>query len=248
MSRIRTAELPNPSRLGAFRNPGTAALYGALLLSMGLAIFMAFVFAPAERVQADIYRLLFVHVPSAWLAFFAFGNVALGSVMYLVRGKSRWDRLALASAEIGVLFTTLTIITGSIWGRSVWGVWWQWDPRLTTTLIMWFIYTSYLALRSYIDDPAVRQRMAAVLGVVGVVSVPIVWFSVEWWRSLHPTPAITNPGGGMPTEMLTTLLVSVAAFTVFYVVLLRQRIQLELAVTEMGRLHEQLHERSEETA
>ena len=248
MRQVRTTELPSQRWLGALRHPGTAALYAALLLSMGLAIFMAFIFAPAERVQAEVYRLLFVHVPSAWLAFFAFGNVALGSIMYLIRGRSRWDRLAHASAEIGVLFTTLTLVTGSIWGRSVWGVWWQWDPRLTTTLIMWFIYVSYLALRSYIDEPDVRERMASVLGVVGVVSVPIVWFSVEWWRSLHPTPSITNPGGGMPREMLTTLLVSVAAFTVFYAVLVRQRIQLELAVAELGSLRERLHERSEETA
>ena len=248
MSRVRTTEVRNPPWLGALRSPGTAALYLALLLSMGLAIFMAFVFAPAERVQAEVYRLLFVHVPSAWLAFFAFGVVAFGSVMYLIRGRSRWDRLAHASAEIGVLFTTLTLVTGSVWGRSVWGVWWQWDPRLTTTLIMWFIYVSYLALRSYIDDPPARQRMASVLGIVGLVSVPIVWFSVEWWRSLHPTPSVTNPGGGMPREMLTTLFVSVAAFTVFYVVLLRQRMQLELAVVELGSLREQLHERNEETA
>lgn len=241
-------ELPEPRRLGALREPATVALYAALLLSMGLAIFMAFVFAPAERVQAEVYRILFVHVPSAWLAFFAFGVVAFGSVMYLIRGKSRWDRLAYASSEIGVLFTTLTLITGSVWGRSVWGVWWQWDPRLTTTLIMWFIYVSYLALRSYIDDPNIRQRMASVLGIVGVVSVPIVWFSVEWWRSLHPTPSITSPGGGMPSEMLITLLVSVAAFTVFYVVLVRQRMQLELAVAELGDLRERLHDRNEESA
>ena len=248
MSQVRTTELPRPRRLGALREPANAALYAALLVSMGLALFMAFVFAPAERVQAEVYRILFVHVPSAWLAFAAFGVVAIGSVMFLIRGTSRWDRLAHASAEIGVLFTTLCLVTGSVWGRSVWGVWWQWDPRLTTTLIMWFIYVSYLALRSYIDDPNARQRMSSVLGIVGVVSVPIVWFSVEWWRSLHPTPSVTNPGGGMPPEMLSALLVSVAAFTVFYVVLLRQRMQLELAVAELGSLRERLHERNEESA
>lgn len=248
MRQAGTTELPRPRRLRVLREPANAALYAALLLSMGLALFMAFVFAPAERVQAEVYRILFVHVPSAWLAFAAFGVVAVGSVMFLIRGKSRWDRLAHASAEIGVLFTTLCLVTGSVWGRSVWGVWWQWDPRLTTTLIMWFIYVSYLALRSYIDDPNARQRMASVLGIVGVVSVPIVWFSVEWWRSLHPTPSITNPGGGMPPEMLSALLVAVGAFTVFYVVLLRQRMQLELAVAELGSLRERLHERNEESA
>ena len=107
---------------------------------MGVALFATFLIAPAERVQGDVYRLLFVHVPSAWLAFLAFGIVAIGSVIYLIRRSPRWDRLAVASAEAGVLFTTLALATGSIWGRHVWGVWWQWDPRLTTTLVLSLIH------------------------------------------------------------------------------------------------------------
>ena len=158
---------------------------------MSVAMFMGLVFAPSERVQGEVYRLLFVHVPSAWLAFLAFGVVAIASALYLIRGSSRWDHLAAASAEVGVMFTTLTLATGSIWGRSVWGVWWQWDPRLTTTLVMWFIYAGYLSLRAYIDEPEIRYRSAAVLGVLGVVSIPLVWFSVEWWRGLHPTPSLS---------------------------------------------------------
>ena len=212
---------------------------------MSVAMFMALVFAPSERVQAEVYRLLFVHVPSAWLAFLAFGVVAIASVLYLIRGSSRWDHLAAASAEVGVMFTTLTLATGSIWGRSVWGVWWQWDPRLTTTLVMWFIYAGYLSLRAYIDEPEIRYRSAAVLGVLGVVSIPLVWFSVEWWRGLHPTPSITRPGGGMPQEMLITLLVSVGAFTMLYIALLQQRIRIQRVSEELTHIHEQLRDQSE---
>ena len=212
---------------------------------MSVAMFMALVFAPSERVQAEVYRLLFVHVPSAWLAFLAFGVVAIASALYLIRGSSRWDHLAAASAEVGVMFTTLTLATGSIWGRSVWGVWWQWDPRLTTTLVMWFIYAGYLSLRAYIDEPEIRYRSAAVLGVLGVASIPLVWFSVEWWRGLHPTPSITRPGGGMPQEMLITLLVSVGAFTMLYIALLQQRIRIQRVSEELTHIHEQLRDQSE---
>lgn len=219
--------------------------YSILLISMSVAMFMALVFAPSERVQAEVYRLLFVHVPSAWLAFLAFGVVAIASALYLIRGSSRWDHLAAASAEVGVMFTTLTLATGSIWGRSVWGVWWQWDPRLTTTLVMWFIYAGYLSLRAYIDEPEIRYRSAAVLGVLGVVSIPLVWFSVEWWRGLHPTPSITRPGGGMPQEMLITLLVSVGAFTMLYIALLQQRIRIQRVSEELTHIHEQLRDQSE---
>ena len=219
--------------------------YSILLISMSVAMFMALVFAPSERVQAEVYRLLFVHVPSAWLAFLAFGVVAIASALYLIRGSSRWDHLAAASAEVGVMFTTLTLATGSIWGRSVWGVWWQWDPRLTTTLVMWFIYAGYLSLRAYIDEPEIRYRSAAVLGVLGVVSIPLVWFSVEWWRGLHPTPSITRPGGGMPQEMLITLLVSVGAFTVLYIALLQQRIRIQRVSEELTHIHEQIRDQSE---
>ena len=212
---------------------------------MSGAMFMGLIFAPSERVQGEVYRLLFVHVPSAWLAFLAFGVVAIASALYLIRGSSRWDHLAAASAEVGVMFTTLTLATGSIWGRSVWGVWWQWDPRLTTTLVMWFIYAGYLSLRAYIDEPEIRYRSAAVLGVLGVVSIPLVWFSVEWWRGLHPTPSITRPGGGMPQEMLITLLVSVGAFTMLYITLLQQRIRIQSVSEELTHIHEQLRDQSE---
>jgi len=231
--------------IGPLRGWRELALYGGLLALMALDLYLIFVFAPTERVQGDVQRIFYFHVGSAWLAFVAFFVVALGSVGYLWRRTPRWDYLAVGSAEIGVIFTTLTLATGSIWGRVVWGVWWTWDPRLTTTLVLWFIYVAYLALRTYLDNVATRRRMAAVLGIFGFVDVPIVWFSVQWWRSLHPQPTILQQGGGMPREMLVTLLVSVATFTLLYAVLLRQRFALERAADQAAALRDLLRAQAE---
>ncbi len=219
-------------------------VYTALLVLMAVALYMIFIYAPAERVQGDAHRLLYGHVAVAWLAFLAFGVVAVASVMYLWRRNPRWDSLAVASAEVGVLFTTLTLISGSIWGRHVWGVWWTWDPRLTTTLVLWFIYVAYLALRMYIDNADTRRRVAAIFGIVGFVDVPIVWYSVEWWRSLHPVQSVTR--AGLTSEMVLTLVVTVVAFTVFCFVLIRQRYLLERASDEGEGLRDIVRNRLEE--
>ena len=234
--------------LGPIRGWRGLAAYGALLAIMSLALYMIFIFAPTEKFQGDAQRIFYAHVSVAWLAFVAFGVVVIGSVLYLWRRQPRWDSLASASAEIGVLFTTLTLATGAIWGRIVWGVWWTWDPRLTTTLVLWFIYVSYLALRAYVDDEERRRRVAAVLGIFGFVDVPIVWFSVSWWRSLHPIATVTQDGGGMPREMLVTMLVTLLAFTVFYGVLLRQRFLLERAADEAAQLRDRMRLWKEMTA
>ncbi|MBM4435752.1 MAG: cytochrome c biogenesis protein CcsA [Actinobacteria bacterium] len=211
--------------IGPLRGWRELALYGGLLALMALDLYLIFVFAPTERVQGDVQRIFYFHVGSAWLAFVAFFVVALGSVGYLWRRTPRWDYLAVGSAEIGVIFTTLTLATGSIWGRVVWGVWWT--------------------LRTYLDNVATRRRMAAVLGIFGFVDVPIVWFSVQWWRSLHPQPTILQQGGGMPREMLVTLLVSVATFTLLYAVLLRQRFALERAADQAAALRDLLRAQAE---
>ncbi len=136
---------------------------------------------------------MYLHVPAAWLAYLAFAVVFVASVAYLVTKRTRWDRLAAASAEIGVLFTALTIVLGSIWAKPVWGTWWTWDPRLTTTAILLLIYVGYLAVRRLSDSPARKARWAAVVGIVGFLDVPIVHLSVVWWRSLHQAPA--SPAG-----------------------------------------------------
>ena len=234
--------------LGPLRGWRNLAVYVVLLAAMSAALYMIFIFAPPERVQGDTQRIIYGHVSVAWLSFLAFGVVAVGSAMYLWRRTSHWDHLAVASAEIGVLFTTLTLATGSIWGRIVWGVWWTWDPRLTTTLVLWFIYVAYLAVRTYIDDVGLRRRVAAVLGIFGFVDVPIVWFSVQWWRSLHPVQTLTASGGGVTREMLITLLVTLSAFTIFYAVLLRQRYLLERTAEAAAEIRERVRMEAQGTA
>ncbi len=216
--------LPPPSRARRVLEPlALVALVGGFWLSM---------VAPPDAIQGDFYRILYIHVPSAWLAFLAFGVTALGSIGYLIRRRRAWDRVAAASASVGVVFTALTLVTGSIWGRPVWGVWWDFgDARLMSTAIMFFVYLGYLALRRTVNDPETRARRSAVLGAVAVIQVPLVYFSVNLFRTLHQTQTIRPDGAAMEPEMLMVLLVNVLAFTVLYAALLARRI-------ELGRLEE----------
>lgn len=197
-------------------------------VALAAALFAALVLAPVDARQGDVYRLLFVHVPSAWLAYLAFFVTFVGSVAYLLRGNPAADRVAASSAEVGVLFTGLAIATGAIWGRATWGVWWDWDPRLTTTAVLFLVFLAYVLLRAGIAGEARRARVSAALGVVGFANVPIVHFSVLLWRSLHQPPTVIRPGD--PTidhGMLAVLALSVLAFTALYVYLVRERLTLE---------------------
>lgn len=188
------------------------------------------VWAPPDAVQGDYVRIMFVHVPSAWLAFLAFGVTMLASVAWLWKRNERADRLAVSSAVVGVFFTCLALATGMIWGRPVWGTFWDWgDARMMTTAIMLFVYLGYLALRRTIDDPQVRARRSALLGVVAFVQVPVVHFSVLWWRTLHQGPTLIRPEPTIDGRMLTALLFNLAAFTVVYVVFVTLRMRLESA-------------------
>jgi heme exporter protein C len=198
---------------------------------------MALVLAPTERVQGNVQRLFYFHVPSAWVAYLAFALVLVGSVAYLWKRSLQWDLLAHAAAEIGVVFTTITLVTGSIWGRAVWGTWWTWDARLTTTLLLWFIYAGYLMLRAYAGERERAARYCAVLGIIGFVDVPLVHMSVRWWRTLHPQPVVVRPEAGpaLPPAMLVTLLVALTAFTLLFVLLLILRVWI-------GRLREEAAE------
>ena len=181
--------------------------------------------APPDAVQGEYSRLLGIHPPSMWIAFLAFGITALGSVMWLVRKTDRWDRLASASVEVGVIFTAIGLFTGMVWGQAVWGTPWDWrDPRLMSTAVMFFVYLGYIALRNAIDDPVIRARRSAILGVVAVIQVPLVYFSVNLFRTLHQTASIRLDGSTMPDEMLIAMLVNFAAFTLLYVALVAARI------------------------
>ncbi len=214
-------------------------LAAATFVSFVAALYLAFVYAPTEAVQGDVQRIFYFHVPIAWLAYLAFFVVFLGSIMYLWRRSELWDTVARCSAEIGVMFTTLVLITGSIWGRTIWGAWWAWDARMTTTLILWSVYVVYLMLRAYSTDPIRGARYGAVLGIIGFADVPIVQMSITWWRTLHPGPVVSLEGsGGLPPQMLTALMVSLVAFTLLYAFLLRQRVQVEVLRTEIDRLRD----------
>jgi len=204
-------------------------LFGLAALSMGVGLWMA-LNAPPDVLQGEYSRLINIHVPSLWLAFLAFGVTAFGSVMWLIRKRPRWDRLAASSVEVGVLFTGIGLITGMIWGQAVWGTPWDWgDPRLATTAVMFFVYLGYLALRAAIDDPIARARRSAILGVIAVVQVPLVYFSVNLFRTLHQTQSVRPDGSTMPDEMLVAMLVNVIAFTVLYIALMAARIDVAIA-------------------
>jgi len=218
---------PVSRALSVFASRRTERVLGVSALALGgLAVIDALMIAPPDARQGDVQRLLYVHVPAAWLAYLSFAVVFFASIAYLRSGRSHWDRLGLASAEVGVLFTVLTIVLGSLWGKPVWGVWWTWDPRLTTTAVMLLIYLGYLAVRRLPDDAVRRARWAAVVGIVGFVDIPVVHLSVTWWRSLHQPPSVLRPGTPtLATPMLVALLLGVLAFTVLFLYLLSARLR-----------------------
>ncbi|MFC4004393.1 cytochrome c biogenesis protein CcsA [Prauserella oleivorans] len=203
----------------------------SVVLSTGL---VAAMLAPPDRVQGNLQRLMYIHVPAAWLAYLSFAVTLGSSIAWLWRRQARYDRAAAASAEVGVFFTGLAIALGSIWGKPTWGVWWTWDPRVVTTAVMFFVYLGYLALRRATLDPTARARRSAVFGVVAFVQVPIVHMSVVWWRALHQPPTVLKPGDpSIDHVMLATLLLNVLAFTLLYLLLVRARMRLAVVEEEL---------------
>jgi heme exporter protein C len=228
-----------------YGDPVSLGLGLLAMLSMVAALYAALVYAPTERVQGDVQRIFYVHVPLAWTAYLAFFVVFVASIGYLWKRKRIWDAVARSSAEVGLLLTTLMLIAGSLWARPIWGTWWTWDARLTTTLLLWFIYVGYLMLRGSVDDEERAARYAAIIGIVGALDIPIIHQSVTWWRSLHPEPVVLAAGGpAMPPSMLTALLISLVAFTVLYAVLVTLRTRLELARADVRALRRRALERA----
>jgi heme exporter protein C len=205
----------------------TRALGGLAAAGLLAGLVMAFGVAPREATQGNVQRIMYLHVPSVWVAYLAFAVVFVASVVYLARRAEAADRLAHASAELGVLFTGLTIATGSIWGKPTWGTWWTWDARLTSVAILFVMYLGYLLLRGMIDERERAARSAAVLGVVAALNIPLVHFSVYWWRTLHQPPSLMKPGGSsMPPVIVAALLVNFAAFSLLYLYFLGRRVRL----------------------
>lgn len=215
----------------------------AVLAAAGIVATMygAFLWAPTEATMGDIQRIFYIHVPSAWTAMLAFLVVFIGSIGYLITKNLKWDRLALACAEIGIIFCTAVLITGPIWARPVWGIWWTWDARLTSTLVLWLMYVSYLLLRDFLEEPARRATLSAVFGIFAFVDVPIVYFSIRLWRTQHPQPVLMGgEDSGLDPQMFLVLMLSWAAFLVLFALLVMLRVRLERSREEVQQLRRQL--------
>ena len=212
----------------------------AILLALGL--WLGLVWAPPDAVQGNVQRIMYVHVPAILTGYAAIGLVLIASVAYLWTRRAAWDHAAAAGGELAVCFIGLTLATGSIWGKPTWGTWWTWDARLTSTALLFVIYLGYLLLRSVVDDPERAATYAAVLGIVGALDVPIIHFSVEWWRTLHQPATVLKPQApSMDPAMLWALLTNVAAFLVTFAYLAARRnrlltLQADQVAREMARL------------
>lgn len=212
-------------------------LVAVTALAMVASLYLAFVWVPNEQTMGAIQRVFYFHVPSAWLAFLAFAVAALAGLLYLRQQDWKWDRVESSSIEIGVLFSTVAIATGSIWARPAWNTWWTWDPRLTTTLVMWIYYVATLLLRTMVDSRERRARFGAVLSIVGFVNVPLVFLAIRLWRTIHPV-LFTTEGFALETSMLITLLTALLAFTLLYSCLLMLRVRVESLAAQVENLRE----------
>ncbi len=215
---------------------------GQLVLSallMALSLYMIFMWVPTEQNLGVSQRIFYFHVPLGWLGMVSIVIVAFASVMHLLTGRERWDSLAHSTAEVGLIAATLIIVTGSIWAKPVWGVWWTWDAKLTTTLILWFIYVGYLMVKAYAPAGSQGQRFASVVALIGAIDAPIIYFATLWWRTAHPELNIgpLAESGGLDSRMALTFLVSLVAFTVLYVFLLIERYSLKQSANDLDELH-----------
>ncbi len=216
---------------------GVASL--ALMLA---ALFLVFVVAPTEADEGIVQRIFYFHVPCAWVAFVAFGLVAIAGIFYLWLGGQVWDDLGYAAAETGMVFCTLMLVTGSLWAKPIWGTWWTWDSRLTTTFILWLLYGGYLMLRAMADDSAEVARFAAVVGIIAALDVPVIIVSVRLWRTIHPAVLVTRRGGhGLEDpRMVAALIVSTLAFTVLFAWLLLTRLAELRTCSRLAELRREL--------
>ncbi len=221
------------------RNIGviTAALAAVTVVLMLLSIYMIFVFAPVEQFMGMPQKIFYFHVPIAMISYVGFFITFVCSIAYLVTGNLTWDRFAICGAQIGVLYITLTLLTGMLWGKPIWGVYWSWDPRLTTSFVLWLIYAGYLVLRSAVEDETMRAKYAAVMGIVGFADVPLVHYSVKLWsRGIHPVIERGPGDPGMHPDMFTTFKVSMITMLLLFVLLFITRVRYEFLAAEVEHI------------
>ena len=186
------------------------------------AVYMIFFYAPTERVMGIVQKIFYFHLPLAFMAFLSYFVAFVSGVLYLAKKDIKWDIIGSASVEIGVVFTTLILITGSLWARPIWNTWWTWDPRLTSSLILWLIYVAYIILRMSVEQAERRATFCAVMAIVGFIDVPIVFLSARLWRTIHPV-VIKSKSIDMEPAMISVLAISMAAFLLFWITLIKIR-------------------------
>jgi heme exporter protein C len=221
------------------RDKVLSILIGLTTAAMVISLYLVFVYVPTERTMGIVQRIFYFHVPSAWVGFVAFLAAFIAGIAYLTRREWRWDAIGAASVEIGIVFSTIALVTGSLWARPTWNTWWTWDPRLTTTLILWIYYVSLLLLRQMVESEERRARFSAVLSIVGFVNVPIVFLAIRLWRTIHPV-LFTSEGFALEPSMLLTMLVSLLTFTLLYLCLLWLRVRQEYLHAEISALKDRL--------
>jgi heme exporter protein C len=203
---------------------------------MLFALYTIFIYAPVEKTMGLVQKIFYIHVPSAFLAYLAFFITFIASIFYLYRKDPKWDTVAHCAVETGVIFCTIVLVTGPIWAKPIWNVWWTWDPRLTTTLILWFTYVAYLMLRRSVKENQ-RANLAAVFGIIGFINVPLTFFSIRLWRTIHPV-IITSRGLNMSWPMKFSLIITLIAFCFLFFSLLISRIRLERLKMRIAEINE----------
>jgi len=239
-----TQSMERPGSLGEILGLKTvlAVTTGVMML---IDIWLIFMVAPTDSVLGHVQRVFYFHVPIAIMSFLAFFVVFIASLGYLIKRTPKWDAIAHASAEVGVVFVTLALLTGIIWARPIWNTWWTWEPRLTTTMILWLIYVAYLMVRSYAPSQSKGAIYGAVVGILGFVDVPIVYYSVVWWRSVHPSPVVGPfaQADALDSTMAWILLYSFITFVFFFAYMVMERIELRNTEEALGRIRFTLRRR-----
>ena len=214
-------------------------LFVAAATMMAVTLYLVFFYAPTDANLGVSQRILYYHVPVAILGLFSIVVVAVASAAHLITRREEWDSLAYSAAEVGVLLTTLGIVTGAMWAKPTWGIWWTWDPKLTLTLVLWFIYVGYLMLRAYGPKGSQGARYGAVVAIIGAIDAPIVYYAAELWRTTHPTLVIgpAADSGGMDSRMAMVLLASMVAFALLFAYVLIERYALRRSEAEADELY-----------
>ena len=209
---------------------------------MALTLYLIFFWVPTEQNLGVSQRIFYFHVPLGWLGMVSIMVVAVASFMHLLTRNEKWDSLAHSTAELGLMSATLIIVTGSIWAKPVWGVWWTWDAKLTTTLILWFIYVGYLMVKAYAPKGSQGRRYASVVALIGAIDAPIIYMATVWWRTAHPDLNIgpLADSDSLDSKIALTFLISMITFTVLYILMLTERYSLKLTETALDELHQKI--------